>query len=1467
MSKLAASPHAGSPSPSLSYPKRDTKQKHTQLPSHTGHSTLMQQSEAGLRKEPQQVDGEEVIGESEFRDITEEWPIESQKVKDEQIQAFYREYAMRITAALTQYANQDREIPSGVPEDVMEKGREYAYSPSPEKLLELYATLLRDNKDSYIREALTGNSNTSSSLRRSLAAQQPCECGSSHANPGPLNAPDSDFDEELDNMEDEDDEDDDDDDYDDGDDDDEDYDDEDDDYDDVDDDEEEDEYEGDSNEMYDVEDKEDDILDHGIEGELESEGIDGFAHRYDIIDPQLLAKEEELRRLEIIRKVREEEGRLREILKAKQHLEKQRIKEEQERLNQLGRKRIEEEARQKREREEALAREQELEEELRKRQLAEDDQNARSYMFLCASESNLEVVKKIVETTPQDSVSDHSILPFSSASVTRLSGWEYMLYVDGPGDSDSDLENGFTETLLHIATRNDSMELVSYLIDKGAPLDAIDFSGHTPLHVAAKCSSALPICKLLIEKTMPHIDRTTITTAKTALHYAAVRGYPELVELLLSNQAKINITDMSGKTPEAYAKIGLELAMREKTLKKVPKNAANAKIQRYRATLQHLHKAMATIREAQTRKDAQLEERRRRDEALARDEEEKDMAARRKQEEKLVADMRRQQEQEKELERLKALAATNPNGQSSGGSGGKKKKKKKGKSAGGDLQPQQPQSQNPHSAPGASAPSPPPSLPSLSPSLSVGSPAVMHSSQATLSKAASAPTTVAAPSTSASHKSNFKHGSASTSSVLSTLANTNTAPTPAVASTLKPLSETLKPPRLPKVKTTYRPSPLVVSRMEDMGFPCRVSRKALIMTEGKVEEAIDILTTGAALADDSEDEAEKKAEASRLKAAKKVTAVAPAASKHASTSEHGITKTTAKAPHLESSGSGPLGLLLPFMTNESTTNVTASSTAASVLRDTGVSKTPPSVAMQSSVLSPVSARSSQKSSAKSNSSSLSVQNNANAYRNVGRPVQILQRTHPMAAHVQMRSVPTQVLQHAQPSGASGVTRRSFSSEGQSEALPQPLPAKVQAPFVPSPLIHHIPPTRAPYSYGAKPQALEPLSGSTVHDRSQPLSQSNPSSIPQSTVQMHTDNAIAMRAAHVLSNDTVDGALRTGEFSAMSPYLAGTQNLGYQGYTEEATNRNMGGSMSSASVPLTNMGMDSSYAMPGTNNLWATSQLPADLGLIIGNTSIGGLSSPFANSFTGMSPLARLSAFRSSRGPGGISTKSPGYHATESEQPDVDIIKDVVAMTGAIDSDDFEDELDNDYLLRNPNSGDIFSSSAPSRAVGGGRAQSHAASSLWSGDAFGGLISPVKQYFSNSGDGFFHERRSTPMNVSTYSQWDSGVPSEQKMIGTNTYPQRSSFVDSFFGLTDEDQGAEHTTSGSFINVSNPSSSSADVPRSSTGKQTLLNLISSPLATNVPSQRGQQQQSPSTLRLSPSERYTRLNNGGSQSYFDV
>lgn len=407
------------------------------------------------------------------------------------------------------------------------------------------------------------------------------------------------------------------------------------------------------------------------------------------------------------------------------------------------------------------------------------------------------------------------------------------------------------------------------------------------------------------------------------------------------------------------------------------------------------------------------------------------------------------------------------------------------------------------------------------------------------------------------------------------------------------------------------------------------------------------------------------------------------------------------------------------------------------------------------------------------------------------------------------------------------------------------------------------------------------------------------------------------------------------YGSSSPY-SGTQSTEYTGFADEQASW---ASATNLGVP-SGIGMGGSYSsVPG--KFWVTSDSRSEIGFGAIDTGTGMSSpSPFMSNLSMSGPRTHLSAFGSSRSEG--LSGAQGYNS-EMEQPDVDIIKDVLAMTGAIDSDDFVEGLDNEFSFKRPSPVDTLSSSVPSRAVGGGRAQSYPSSSLWSGDAFGGLISPISQSFSSgrvgadssSGDGmfcssfekhidslcmnsqltscllpwsydlalvFFNDAPLTPGGTSTYNQWTSGFGPDQTMLSS---PHRSSFVDSFFGSLDEPGMTGQSFSNTFVDISSPTSATFELRSSVTGsggqppgsgvqKQSLLNLLSSPSSSGVaptmlspsttvfgydmdlqpgdivaPELAHQQQarSSPANNRLSPSERYTRLNQGGSQSYFDV
>ncbi|KAF9436813.1 Tudor domain-containing protein 7 [Entomortierella beljakovae] len=1223
----------------------------------------------------------------------EDWPAEAQKIDEEQMKAFCREYIKtvpakgsilepdehfrRITTALAQYTT--RGLPGGkaLPDEFLRQGSDIR-PPSPEELMELYATLLRDNLDlnPKMREVLTDQTFAASTLfhgdpldqhfhrhQHPVSRQRlPCGCGVDHGD-DPSSFPEDSYEDEPYDDEDEDDDDD-------------------------------DEDSMDDEEYEDDDDDDDDEHDVG----------DGYAHHYEESSVKMMVYEDEKLKLESVRRIREEERRLEEEFRKKKALERLKQKQEKERILLLQRLRLEDEERRKREALEKQRKEK-LEEEMRKkREAAEADQNARSFLFQCTMRSQIETVKQIVNATPDDSCSLTGVPRFSTTAATRIFGWEFMMIVEGVGEVSE--EKGIQETLLHVAVRVGCFDLVVFFISKGAPLDALDKDGLTPLHTAAKNSSSFEICKLLVEKNIHHIDRTCIVAGRTVLHYAAQSGNADLVALLLQHHARVNPLDLKGNTPETLAKSGLESVLAEKPSKGNAK-ASNAKSQRFRNTLQHLQKSLAVLKEAQSRKDAQLVEQKRKDEALAREEAEKDNAARRKQEEKLEADLRRRLEEEKELERLKAMAS-DPNGNNNNSS--KKKKKKKGISKGDTKETQS------HT---------------LSNSKSEVSMSALASSPPANNKTALA---IPGPNQLTSSKVLQQSGT--------TTKTTNTTQTPV---------------RIPKPKTTYRPSQLVVSRMTDMGFPLRESRKALIQTAGKVEEAIELLTSGASLADDSEDEAELAAEKAKEKARAKANI-----------------PDTAK-------------------TSSTETQVNAMSNASNSLEPVSPCSSPSTTVSAQQPLQQSNQRASHGAAPGSHPIS---------QRSINHPVQILQRTHPINPHTQSKSVPTHVLQRPSYRPGHQQTTQNFGNkktapkQGELATSSSSIshPATSIANFIAPRTVQPTPPTRAPYSYGPASSSQTPKSQTTPTINTSHLNQS-----PQ--IRSPDRNTLNKSSTGDIGTIGITQKLGSIELTESQSFSPSTSFPGFSASSSWDVSMNSKGIQPTSlelPAPLTT-GFQSSSA---GHNPWASAGLSLSSPSIlqsVGEDNGSAFGSPFLGTLSSAHHLQHTNSHQQHSQQ--FTASSPSIASLGYGEADLDLgnaggemIKDVLAMTGAIDSEEFA-EFEAEYSFLDSDR----SNNGPSRAVGGGRNitnNGHSSNNLWGAtnggnDNSNGMPSPIGTingharryqdhgFDSNSSNGLSSD---SSMGISEYSQWNSGFALDQAVYQRQP-PQHlgsTAFVNSFFG---------------------------------------------------------------------------------------
>jgi ankyrin repeat protein len=108
-------------------------------------------------------------------------------------------------------------------------------------------------------------------------------------------------------------------------------------------------------------------------------------------------------------------------------------------------------------------------------------------------------------------------------------------------------EDNYNYTPLHLAVREESVEIARMLIDAGADLDVQDTWGSdTPLHDAA-FFGRVEIARMLIDA-KADLD-VQDKDGRTPLHYAAGYSDVEIAKMLIGAGADLNVQDEDGFTP------------------------------------------------------------------------------------------------------------------------------------------------------------------------------------------------------------------------------------------------------------------------------------------------------------------------------------------------------------------------------------------------------------------------------------------------------------------------------------------------------------------------------------------------------------------------------------------------------------------------------------------------------------------------------------------------------------------------------------------------------------------------------------------------------------------------------------------------------------------------------------------------------------------------------------------------------
>lgn len=213
-------------------------------------------------------------------------------------------------------------------------------------------------------------------------------------------------------------------------------------------------------------------------------------------------------------------------------------------------------------------------------------QDAQQALMEAVQSKNIDAVKKIVEqlnanvNKPWDNKAAGKPYALHLACKTMGPSIEIVKYLIEKG-ADVNVEDNFGATpLMNLVQSHDTtnrIAIFNILVDKGADINAISRGGGSVLGYACE-NNQLEIVKILLVKGAD-VDRRKNNFANTPLMYAANGGYEAIVDLLLANGADPKEERKVGQRDGTFAvKTAATMAFEKKFLDLASKLASAKKI-------------------------------------------------------------------------------------------------------------------------------------------------------------------------------------------------------------------------------------------------------------------------------------------------------------------------------------------------------------------------------------------------------------------------------------------------------------------------------------------------------------------------------------------------------------------------------------------------------------------------------------------------------------------------------------------------------------------------------------------------------------------------------------------------------------------------------------------------------------------------------------------------------------------------